>query len=164
MKNVSEVGSGGGKVSLQHAVVRLKFKMETRRTQRFGTISVAADHQLLCEAWTEQIRQPLGTPTAVSIYATTHVYACQHFFALVRKKISTIISNGSTFLQRILAKKNAAAKTTFAQSATTSTEALLLFHGICHVCSCPPDLRLHPGPPQNMAGWTDAAMQVLKKA
>lgn len=57
--------------------------------------------------------------------------------------MSPLFLNGSTFLQSVLTKKKASAKTSLPQSIPKTTEALLLFHGVAHVNDSLAEGRAH---------------------
>lgn len=99
---------------------------------------------ILREAGTEQVRLILRASTAVLTLAASNARVAQWFLVLLRKSVTyPLISNGSTFLQNVLSKKKAAARSSLPQSVTTTTEALHPFRCIGYVKSWIQERHLH---------------------
>lgn len=108
------------------------------------TLYAARDDPLLHKARMEQVRQVLSTSTAVQTGAASDTRVTPWVFTLFGEKdFFSLFSNGSAFLHSVLAKEKAATKTSLLRSVPTTTEALLLYHGIGYMNNCLRDRRLY---------------------
>lgn len=93
---------------------------------------------------TEQVRQILRASMTARAYAVGNLRVAQWFFTLIRRReLFPLFLKGSTSLQSVSTKRTAAAKTSLEQSVSTTTEALLHFHGTGYIKFWLQDHRPH---------------------
>lgn len=113
---------------------------------------------------TERIRQVLTASTAMQGYAASTARAAQMFFTVIREKVSSVVYfNRSKFLQGVVAKKKAAAKSLL-QSVPTAISALHRFRDTDYVCSCLQDCSFYARLHRKAETRIKAAVQLMTGA